>query len=126
MKQPTRPKCIEMGCDKRPVFNAPGVRRGMYCKPHRLDGMIDVANKTCADKGCLSQPSYNSKDAKTGLYCVKHRLDFMVNVKITRHSHIDRCDYIHCTNKDYCDRSTYRKRASSRLLADWCIKQLST
>jgi EsV-1-7 cysteine-rich motif len=112
------------GCDKRPVFNVPGARGGRYCKFHRVDGMIDVANRSCADNDCSSQPSYNWKGAKTGVYCVLHMADNMVNVKVTN-QHGDRCTYKHCANPFFCNTSTYRNRASHRRLAEWCMQQLS-
>ena len=40
-------KCKLEGCDKRPYYNTPGETSGLYCKDHKVDGMIDVKNKIC-------------------------------------------------------------------------------
>jgi hypothetical protein len=38
-------QCISDGCKKYPVFNEPGLTKGLYCFNHRLDGMKDVKSK---------------------------------------------------------------------------------
>ena len=75
------PKCIHPDCNvKYANFNLPGVKPGIYCAKHKLDGMINVKSKTCQKEGCLKQPSYNTSGEKQGIYCTEHKLDGMVDV----------------------------------------------
>jgi len=37
--------CNYDGCNKRPTYNKPGLKKGMYCSVHKLEGMMDVVNK---------------------------------------------------------------------------------
>jgi hypothetical protein len=72
--------CIHAGCKKRPVFNTEGQTKGLYCFKHKLDGMMDVINKTCIHPECKKQPSYNKDGETKALYCATHKLDEMINV----------------------------------------------
>ena len=38
--------CLENGCLTQPVFNKPGEIVRLYCKEHKLDGMINVKVKS--------------------------------------------------------------------------------
>jgi hypothetical protein len=66
-----------------------GEKQGLYCSEHKLDGMVDVQNKTCKHKDCETRPSYNLRGGKHGLYCLEHKLDGMVNVKDKTCKHKD-------------------------------------
>jgi hypothetical protein len=66
-----------------PVFNAPGLKTGLYCKEHMLHKeMVNVLSKRCAHDGCDKvNPIFNAPGLKTGLYCKEHVLNKeMVNV----------------------------------------------
>ena len=72
--------CKYENCKLRPCYNSPGEKKGLYCKSHRLEGMVNVVSKTCIYENCILQPCYNSPGEKKGLYCKSHRLEGMVNV----------------------------------------------
>jgi len=72
--------CMHEGCGRRPTFNSPGLKAGLFCVEHKLDGMCNVVSKLCVHEGCGRRPSFNSPDLKTGLYCVEHKLEGMLDV----------------------------------------------
>jgi hypothetical protein len=47
--------CIHEGCKIQPFFNIEGETKGIYCSQHKLEGMVDVLNKTCKSKWCLTR-----------------------------------------------------------------------
>jgi len=73
--------CINPNCRVVPCYNFENEKKALYCAFHKLDGMIDVKNKTCIYPGCKVLPCYNFENEKKALYCVSHKLDGMVNVK---------------------------------------------
>ena len=73
--------CIYEGCKIRPVFNVEGQINGLYCSKHKLEGMVDVKDKTCIYEGCKIRPYYNKKGSTKALYCSKHKIEGMVDVK---------------------------------------------
>jgi hypothetical protein len=73
--------CIYDGCKTRPVFNVEGQINGLYCSKHKLEGMVDVKDKTCIYEGCKIRPYYNKKGSTKALYCSKHKIEGMVDVK---------------------------------------------
>jgi len=73
--------CKEQGCKIRPVFNVEGKTKALYCSQHKLEGMVDVKNKTCIHEGCKIRPTYNVEGKKKALYCSQHKLEGMVDVK---------------------------------------------
>ena len=72
--------CICDGCKKQALYNNKGEKKGLYCSAHKLQGMINVINKTCIYEGCIVLPSYNKEGEKKGLYCSAHKLQGMINV----------------------------------------------
>ncbi len=73
--------CEKTNCViKFPCFNYSGEIKGLYCKKHKLDGMIDLINKICLEHGCNIQSTYNYPCETKALCCAKHRLDGMINV----------------------------------------------
>jgi len=44
-------KCKNNDCYKCPNFNYPREKKRLYCSLHKLDGMIDVKNKSCNIEG---------------------------------------------------------------------------
>ena len=38
-------KCKEKNCNKRPNFNLPGEKIGIYCSEHKKEGMINIKKK---------------------------------------------------------------------------------
>ena len=73
--------CIYTGCKVLPVYNTEGEIKGLYCVTHKLDGMVNVKDKTCIHTGCKVRPNYNTEGEIKGLYCATHKLDGMVDVK---------------------------------------------
>ena len=73
--------CIYEGCKVRPVYNTAGETKGLYCATHKLEGMVDIKNKTCIHEGCKILPVYNTAGESKALYCTAHKLAGMVNVK---------------------------------------------
>jgi hypothetical protein len=72
--------CIHENCKTIPYYNIPGVKNGLYCATHKLEGMEDVGSITCIYENCKTQPRFNSPGEKKGIYCGTHKLDGMVNV----------------------------------------------
>jgi hypothetical protein len=72
--------CKNEDCESQPKFNTKGIKKGLYCSKHKLNGMIDVTHKTCKNEDCEIQPNFNTKGIKKGLYCSKHKLNGMVYV----------------------------------------------
>ena len=73
--------CKNNGCKIRPFFNKEGESKALYCASHKLEGMVDVKNKTCIYEGCKVRPTYNKECESKALYCASHKLEGMVNVK---------------------------------------------
>jgi hypothetical protein len=73
--------CIYPDCKTIPNFNADGEKKALYCATHKLDGMVDVKNKTCIHPHCKVRPNYNADGEKKALYCSEHKLDGMIDVK---------------------------------------------
>jgi len=72
--------CRKSGCKTRPHFNIEGQTIALYCSPHKLEGMVNVKNKTCIHPGCKIIPVYNTEGETKGLYCASHKKEGMVNV----------------------------------------------
>jgi hypothetical protein len=72
--------CIDFECNKRAIFNLPGLRKPLYCAKHATDAMINVTKRPCHHTGCRTQPNFNLPGSKKGLYCAKHAKTEMVNV----------------------------------------------
>jgi len=53
----------------------------LYCAAHKLEGMVDIKNKTCIHPGCKVQPTYNNEGETRALYCAAHKLEGMVDIK---------------------------------------------
>ena len=47
----TKP-CLHEGCLKQPFYNKQGETIRLYCGEHKLEGMVDVKNKTCKSEWC--------------------------------------------------------------------------
>ena len=77
-----------------PSFNKVGETKGLYCKTHKLDGMVDVVHTRCIHDGCNSlSPKFNKVGETKGLYCETHKEDGMIDVISKRCIH-DGCDSI--------------------------------
>ena len=100
--------CIEVGCKIQPVYNLEGETRGIYCVSHKLDGMVDIKNKTCIHPNCKIQPVYNLEGEAKALYCVSHKLDGMVNVNDKQ-----------CIHSNCKIRPTYNLEGESKAL--YCV-----
>jgi hypothetical protein len=51
------PKCSE--CNKTASYNVAGMKKGIYCNEHKLEGMINVRDKKCKETGCNMIPTFN-------------------------------------------------------------------
>ena len=72
--------CIYPNCKVQPGYNMEGEKKGLYCSSHKLDGMVNVIDKTCIHPNCKTRPSYNFEGKMIGLYCSIHKLDGMVDI----------------------------------------------
>jgi hypothetical protein len=73
--------CNRKNCKVRPSFNIIGAKNPIYCAGHKLEGMVNVKDKTCIHEGCNVIPVYNVVGSTKRLYCVSHKLEGMVDVK---------------------------------------------
>ena len=67
-------------CKKTAYFNTEGLKVGVYCKAHALEGMINVVDKKCQETGCDKRPVYNLPGVKPPMYCKNHAKTDMVDV----------------------------------------------
>jgi hypothetical protein len=67
-------------CIKYPIFNKPGEKRGLFCKEHASEDMIDVKHELCLDETCSVRASYNFPGNKTPIFCKTHSYDNMILV----------------------------------------------
>ena len=72
--------CNFEGCKIIPQFNIEGLKKGLFCFTHKLEGMIDVKHKSCEYKGCKTRPAYNIEGNSKAIFCSKHKLEGMVNI----------------------------------------------
>mgnify|MGYP003402185235 CR=1 FL=1 len=75
-------KCLEENCDKRPSFNFPNKKGGMYCSKHKEVGMIDVINKKCLQENCDIIPKNRNNKYKG--YCVRCFIYKFPDEKVSR------------------------------------------
>ena len=74
-------KCID--CDKSGVYNLPTEIKGIYCKTHKKENMVNVITKHCIYENCTKCPRYNIPNEKP-LYCKKHKTENMKDVILKR------------------------------------------
>ncbi len=116
--------CIHDRCKTKPVFNIAGEKKGLYCFAHKLDGMMDVKNKTCVHQGCKTRPSYNNAGEIKPLYCFAHKMTEMVDVKHKTCIHPD-CKVLPSYNKEgerkplYC--LTHKMEDMINIISKTCI-----
>jgi hypothetical protein len=48
-------KCIEKGCQTKPIYNFEGEKSALYCFSHKSENMIDVSHKKCKIPLCLTR-----------------------------------------------------------------------
>ena len=72
--------CNNIKCSKIASYNLENEKKGLYCKQHKLDDMVNVRCKMCAYEGCIKIPVYNEENEKSGLYCSEHKSDNMIDV----------------------------------------------
>ena len=82
--------CKNPDCTKSASFNYEGEIKGIYCKIHALENMINVKDKRCKEDGCNTIPSYNYEGETKAIYCKIHALENMIDVKHKR------CQQIGC------------------------------
>jgi hypothetical protein len=77
-------------CEITASYNFETERRGIYCKTHKLDGMIYIGNR-CQQIGCEKLSSY-CFEGEIPKYCKTHKLPEMIKYK-----KIKTCVYPSCT-----------------------------
>lgn len=88
-----RNKCIfENNCENTAMYNYETETKRLYCKKHKLENMIDLANlnNLCNHKECKYYAIYNEENEEKPLYCKFHKTDNMI-CKIKQ-----LCDYEDC------------------------------
>ena len=73
--------CEIENCAIKAFFNFPDTKPGVRCAKHRIEGQINIYNKTCTFDECQKRPLYNIQGQKNGLFCKTHRADGMIDVK---------------------------------------------
>ena len=73
--------CNHPDCKTLPNYNYKGETKAIYCATHKLDGMINVKNKSCNHPDCKTRPNYNYEGETKAIYCAIHKLDGMIDVK---------------------------------------------
>ena len=101
-------KCKEENCNKRPLFNLPNEKKGIYCLTHKKENMVNVIEKRkCKQENCNKQPQFNLPNEKKGVYCSTHKKENMVNVIEKRKCKEENCNkessygYVN-KNFEYC------------------------
>ena len=85
--------CNHPDCKTRPIYNYEGETKAIYCATHKLDGMINVKNKSCNHPNCKIIPVYNYEGKTKAIYCATHKLDGMIDVKSKS------CNYPNCKTR---------------------------
>ena len=73
--------CQVLECNTRAYFNFPKTQHGIRCASHRLDGMVNVYNKTCKYDACLKRPLFNFVGENRGITCKEHAEECMVDLQ---------------------------------------------
>jgi EsV-1-7 cysteine-rich motif len=80
-------ECRDVCCTTQPNYNIPGEKKGIFCKDHATEGMVNVVAKRCEHPDCEVRPSYNVPGASKGVFCKDHATEGMVDVKNKRCEH---------------------------------------
>jgi hypothetical protein len=87
-----------------PVYNFPSEKKPIYCKEHKLEGMVNLKSekRQCAFDGCTKTPQYSdNKDNKDleKMYCKLHcQQIFGVTVRV----YSEGCEFKGCTIERPC------------------------
>ena len=73
--------CEIENCNVKAYFNFQGSVPGIRCGKHRLEGHINIYDKTCAIEMCTKRPIFNLQGEKKAMYCKSHKTEDMVDVK---------------------------------------------
>ena len=73
--------CSYIECKLRPTYGLISDMNARFCKAHKTEEMVDVANPKCIEDGCMTRPTYNNDGEKRALYCKKHKKNEMINIK---------------------------------------------
>jgi len=90
-------KCQAQGCTKWCTYGYDG-QKPMYCKPHMLPGMVDMASRRCVHDNCRKSSSFAFKGDQP-LYCRTHCLEGMVNVVSRQCEHVGANGDRDCTSQ---------------------------
>lgn len=78
LKNKKQNKCVYKSCTKNAGYNFYGVKVRLFCKLHKLIGMVDVAHPRCpCEKHC--RPSYGFPEDKA-THCVDCKTEGMMDV----------------------------------------------
>jgi len=84
-------KCRYYGCKTRATFNIANEKYPVYCKTHKIDGMVNVTKVICEYKDCMTTPIFNYRGDKHGKYCSKHKESNMIDI-FSKGCREDDCD----------------------------------
>lgn len=74
-------KYSQEGCRKDASFNFKDDKKLLYCKSHKITGMINIKSKKCEYEGCnIINPAFNNKGEIKGKFCFSHKSENMINV----------------------------------------------
>jgi len=93
-KNKYRPVCRDNNCFKRPSFNYPDKKTGIYCSDHKNINMINVNVKSCRHFNCVTTPGFNYEGHKQALFCNIHKNINMVDVRMRLKCIRDGCQTI--------------------------------
>jgi hypothetical protein len=66
-------RCAHDSCTRRPCFNRPDKKSGLYCSEHKLPGMVDVLGKRCQAPSCHALATYGKDEFHRAQFCVDHK-----------------------------------------------------
>jgi hypothetical protein len=96
-------------CGIRAIYNISGERLGLFCKEHKLVGMINITKKLCKKDGCIKRPHYNFENENGATFCKEHAAVGMINVVEKRICEQDGCKKRPCFNYDGEKQAKYCK-----------------
>lgn len=70
-------QCAQPSCSKVPFFGAEG-EPAVRCVEHKLEGMVNVANRQCRASDCTRKAVYNFAGEKRKIMCGTHKVSFFV------------------------------------------------
>jgi hypothetical protein len=74
--------CAHDKCDRIPSFNFPDQTKAVFCKKHKLEGMIGVNTKTkkCQGEPCTALATHGKDEFHRAQFCFDHKRDADVRI----------------------------------------------